>query len=126
MSNAITSAVILTKLTPKVDKSWKVEFMTQELGGKDIQVLGDLLGTEGYFAFSPNSEDIDNFQAPAEKADAGLGERKSLSERLYNTMFVYWKFIGEPDTFDIWRTKKMEQLINMYKEKLPEKKNGWQ
>lgn len=119
----IQAPVILEKVQPLKDKSWKLTVATRELGGKDIQALGDLLGSEGYFAFSPNPEDVDNFQAPTEKADAGMGETKSLSERLYNTLYAYWFYANKPgDDFDIWRKSQMERLMNLYKDKMPERK----
>lgn len=120
---AIKAPVILNKLTPRVDKSWKVEVETRELSGKDIQVLGDLLGSEGWFIFSANLEDLDNTPVPEEKAEAGIGERKSLSQRLYATLFAYWKYAGEPDEdFEVWRKKQMEKLMDIYKAKMPEKR----
>lgn len=119
----IKTPVILEKLQPLKDRSWKITFETRELGGADIQVLGDLLGGVGWLAFSINAEDIENFIAPNEKADPGMGEQKSLSERLYNTLFAYWKYAGEPEEdFDIWRKKQMSKLMSIYKDKMPERR----
>lgn len=113
---------ILSKLTPRKDKSWKVEVESRELNGKSIQELGDMLGSEMWVFFAPNSDDIKESDIPQEKAEAGLNQ-KSYSQRLYNTLYVYWKYCGEPeDNFEIWRTRQMEKILDLYKSKMPERK----
>lgn len=113
---------ILEKATPRKDKSWKLEVETRELNGKMIQEIGDMLGSEGWVFFAPNSDDINEADIPQERAEAGLNQ-KSLSQRLYNTLYVYWKYVGQPeDDFNIWRAKQMEKLMQVYKDKMPERK----
>jgi len=122
MSKAIKFPAIFIKATPKVDRSWKLEVVTRELRGEDVKLIGDAIGSEMWVIMAPNAEDIDNFQAPEEKADAGLGETKTLSQRLYNTLFAYWSYAGKPgDDFDNWRKQQMFKIMAIYKDKMPER-----
>jgi hypothetical protein len=113
---------ILEKMNPRKDKSWKLEVETRELSGKQIQELGDMLGSEMWVFFAPNPEDVRETDIPEEKAEAGLNQ-KSLSQRLYNVLYVYWDYIGKPeDNFSVWREKQMNRLMQIYKDKLPDRK----
>lgn len=113
---------VFSKMTPRVDKSWKLEIETQELSGDDIRQLGDVLGSVMWIVMAPNAEDIKDADIPEERAETGL-TRKSLSQRLYNTLFVYWKYANEPEgDFNIWREKQMNKLMDIYKSKMPERK----
>lgn len=114
---------VLEKLTPRKDKSWKIEVESRELNGESIRQLGDMLGSEMWVFFAPNAEDIKDSDIPEEKAEAGLMGQKSLSQRLYNTLYVYWKYANEPEgDFNIWREKQMNKLMDIYKSKMPERK----
>lgn len=113
---------VFSKMTPRVDKSWKLEIETQELSGDDIRQLGDVLGSVMWIVMAPNAEDIKDADIPEERAETGLTQ-KSLSQRLYNTLFVYWKYANEPEgDFNIWREKQMNKLMDIYKSKMPERK----
>lgn len=73
--------------------------------------------TEGWVAFSPNEEGMP--ELPKERAELDV---KTPSERLRNTMFVWYKqetknnrFTG---TFETFRNEKMEKIIDTIKNKL--------
>lgn len=113
---------VFTKMTPRVDKSWKLELETQELDGEQIRELGNILGSVMWAFLAPNAEDIKDSDIPEERAETGLNQ-KSLSQRLYNTLFVYWKYANEPEgDFNVWREKQMNKLMDIYKSKMPERK----
>lgn len=116
----IVYPAIFDSMTPRKDKSWKLIYETRELYGDDIKKLGDLLGTELWMLIAPNKENLDLEDIPKEEADAGLEGGKSLSQRLYNTMFVYWKHLGQPGgDFQGWRRIYIERIMDQMKAKLP-------
>lgn len=117
MSQLISLPVILEKMQPLVDRSWKLTFATRELNGKDIEVLASRLGTEGWIVHSMN-DDIKEADIPIGEADSGL-EGKTSSERLRNVLFVLWSQRGEPGgDFESWRLGQMNTLIDSVKVKL--------
>lgn len=115
--NTRTFPAIFLKMTPRVDKSWKLEFETRELFGKDIEQLANLLGAEGWLAYSPN-DDITMADIPEVVADSGM-EGKTPSQRLRNSLYVLWDQRGKPSgKFDPWYLGQMENLIETVKSKL--------
>lgn len=112
----VSLPVIFNKMTPRVDKSWKLEFETRELFGKDIEELANRLGTEGYIVHSAN-DDITAMDIPEIEADAGL-EGKSPSQRLRNTLYVLWEQRGKPVDFDVYYITQMNRLIDTLKARL--------
>jgi len=109
--------VIFSKMTPRADRSWKLELETRELNGQAIKDLADSLGSEGWNLFSTN-EEITKSDIPEVEADSGL-DLKSPSQRLRNTMYVRWEQAGKPDgAFDKWYLTQMERHIELEKSKL--------
>ena len=122
---ADTKAIVLlpaifTKMTPRKDKSWKLEIETRELQGDEVRIMAERLGTEGYWANSPNS-DIEATDVPDTAADAGL-EGKSPSQRLRSVIFVLWKQKGGKGDFDSYYRMSLERLIDYIKAELQEEK----
>ena len=110
--------VVFTKMTPRADRSWKLEFETRELNGQAIKDLADSLGYEGWMQFTANEDEALSFEVPEVNADSGL-ELKSPSQRLRNTMYVRWEQAGKPDgAFDKWYIVQMERHIELEKSKL--------
>lgn len=117
MSQKVVLPVILTKMAPRVDRSWVLSLETRELNGKDIEVLANRLGTEGWIVHSPN-DDITAADVPTAEADSGL-EGKTSSERLRNVLYVLWSQRNEPGgDFETWRIGQMNNLIDIVKAKL--------
>lgn len=110
---------IFTKMTPRKDKSWKLEIETRELAGEDVRIMADRLGTEGYWLNSPNS-DIQAVDIPTTEADSGL-EGKTPSQRLRSTLFVLWQQVGEPDDFNRFYATNIEKMIDVVKARLEDK-----
>lgn len=98
------------------DGSASLSFDTRELTAEEIFTIMSLRHTEGWLCFSPNNEDLEIPDEPAEL------DEKSPSERLRAVLFVYYKqeteagrFVG---LFESFRKEKMEKLIEMIKGKL--------
>lgn len=98
------------------DGSASMSFDTRELTAEEIFTIMSLRHSEGWLAFAPNEDELD---IPKENAQV---EGKTDSERLRNTIFVWYKqetkagrFVG---LFDTFRKEKMEILIEGVKKKL--------
>jgi len=115
MNKIFQVAASIEKIETLKDRTVKMTvYCARELPPEEMQKLFSLSSTEGWFLFSENTmqeKDIPKEQAPIEK------ERKSLSERLYNVMYLYHSQ-NFSDNFQVWRIKEMERIINKYKEKL--------
>lgn len=106
---------IFNKMTPRVDKSWKIEFETRELYGEGIKNLAEMLGAEGWLVYAPN--DLTQTDIPEVDADSGL-DGKSPSQRLRNVLFVRWEQAGKKGSFDSWYLSYINRLIDFEKSKL--------
>ncbi len=78
-------------------------------------------GQRGWFLFKSSEiaqDDLNLEELPTIVAEEG--EKKTPSERLRGVLFVYWKNVkGGKGDFNGFYRNVIEQLINMYKEKLP-------
>ena len=101
-------------------QSVSIVFETQEaLDPNDLAQLLSSKGATGWLLFKPTEQAIDEKEIPDEPVKEK--ETKSQTQRLRNTMFVYWKkVLNEQGDFEVWRTNYMEKLIDSFKEKLPE------
>lgn len=90
-------------------------YVSRELIGEEKAKLFDLEQKEGWFLFSENS--IQETDVPKEDAKVE-GQKKSPSERLYNTLFVFWNqnYSGQSQSFNEWRANEMEKIIDSYKQ----------
>lgn len=117
MNKIILLPAIFTKMTPRKDKSWKLEIETRELQGDEVRIMAERLGTEGYWANSPN-DDITEADIPDTEADSGL-EGKSPSQRLRNALYVLWEQSGRPTgSFEVFKAAQYEKFIEVIKGKL--------
>lgn len=78
-------------------------------------------GQRGWFLFKSSEivqDDLNLEELPAIATEEG--EKKTPSERLRGVLFVYWKNVkGGKGDFNGFYRNVIEQLIDMYKEKLP-------
>lgn len=98
------------------DGSASLSFDTRELNAEEIFSIMALRHTEGWLCFAPNEGDI---EIPEERAET---DEKSPSERLRNTLFVWYKQEVESGKFaglfETFRKEKMEKIIEGVKSKL--------
>ena len=98
------------------DKTLKLTvYVSRELPGEEKAQIFDLEQNEGWFVFSEN--EIQPKDIPKEKAEFE-SNRKSLSERLYNVLWVYHDQNYPTKDFNEFRAGEMERIITAYKEKL--------
>lgn len=105
--------VIITGMSLKADKSWKLAFETRELGGDEIAILTANLQAEGWLVYKPNEIRVED--VPKGEADSGT---KSQSKRLRDVTFILWKQLGEKNDFESFYRMRMEELIEVIKAKL--------
>jgi len=100
------------------DKTLKLTvYVSRELPAEEKAQIFDLEQCEGWFVFSKN--ELQEKDIPKEKAEIGTG-RKSLSERMYGVLYVYWQqnCQGKYPNFNEWRAIEMENIIEGYKSQL--------
>jgi hypothetical protein len=109
----------ITKLETQSDGGIRVVIDTQELSDpEELKQLFMLRKSIGWFSFKSNK--ITQGEIPDEDAMVEEGETKSPSERLRNTLFVYWKENkGGKGDFNAFYKETMEKYIQNVKEKLP-------
>jgi hypothetical protein len=109
---------IFSKMTPRVDKSWKLEFETRELFGEDIKTWAEKLGGEGFLVYGVNDTKALYEAVPEKPAHSGM-DGKTPSQRLRGALYVLWEQRGKPsDSFELYYASKMEKLIETVKAEL--------
>lgn len=115
MDNKFQCPAVIQGISTLRDRTLKLSvYVSKEITGEEKTKLFDFEQKEGWFLFSENPlqpKDVPKENAIVEK------NRKSLSERLYNVLYVYYNQ-NYSGNFEEWRQKEMERLINAYKEKL--------
>lgn len=110
------------KIETMSDKSLRLRFETQETDEEQAKAIISAHGKFGWLVFNEKAlTTIESLDLP-DITPEFRGE-KSPSERLRNTLFVYWKQMPEkPDEkkqdFEVFYRSKMEELINHFKERL--------
>lgn len=99
------------------DKTLKITaYISTEVSGEEKANIFNLEQSEGWLMFSENS--FQPKDVPQENAPVSV-KRKSLTERLYNVLFVYHNQNHRQESnFEDWRRQEMERLIQSYKDKL--------
>ena len=108
----INTRLIITSLRAKVDGSIGISASTPELSKAEKSEFFDLQNVELEASLKPLG-----FKVEQVKVEKGL-DGKSPSQRLRAVLFVYWKQQGEEGDFEVFYRQKMDNLINMVKEKL--------
>ena len=101
------------------DKSLTLKLETREVSPEEVGEIARYRGLECWVAIADVA--VKELDIPDEIVEF-KGE-KSLSERLRNTLYVYWDKVEKnkkQNPFESFRKIKMEQFINAIKEKIPE------
>jgi len=98
------------------DRSVSLTVETRELMPDEVLTILSLSGSEGWFAFAPNQEDVETPDTLAEV------EGKTPSERLRSALYVLYKqrieegqYVG---LFDTFYKEQLEKLIEFIKGKI--------
>ena len=107
---------IIDGVSSKKDRSLTIKLGTPELNPQDTAQLFNLANSQVWIAIA--DEVVTELDIPDTIPE--FKNEKSLSERLRNVLYVYWKQ-QKQDTykdFESFRKMTMERLIAMYREKL--------
>ena len=106
----------LDGLSPLKDGSMSLRFHTQELTAQEKLHLLNKHQTFGYLMFKEN--EFTDADVPKEDAS---DETKKPSQRLRAVIFVMWRQKGMEGDFDQFYNKKMNYIIEQFKDKLEPK-----
>jgi hypothetical protein len=113
---SVTFPATVTKMTTKVDRSIKVELVTQELAPADGNILFGFTGNLTQIAMAYDPEALVNIEPPKEDVESS---GKSPSQRLHSVLFVLFNQKPEGFTsFPLFYQHKMEKVINHFKNQL--------
>ena len=98
------------------DRGIRIIVDTQELSFEDEATIMKLRGSLGWFVFSDQS--IDATDIPNINIDPEIGETKTPSQRLRNTIYRLWETTNKSLDWDSFYKKRMDQHINIEKDKL--------
>lgn len=116
----ITLAAEFEGMQSRADKSWKLVFGTQELTPDEIGKIGGAQNNVCFLAINPNPFSKEQEKAINETKAELADEGKSPSQRLRGVLFVAFKNNSEGyEIFNDYYIKKMEQIIDHFKSKLP-------
>lgn len=105
----------ITGIRAKVDRSLGLSISTPELSTNEKALFMELQGLNLDLVITPREE----LNVETEKIDKEL-ETKSSSQRLRAVLFIYWKQLGEKETFEEFYRLHMNKLIDFIKGKLDE------
>lgn len=109
---ALTCPVILTSATTRADGSLGIRFSTPELKSEEKVALFELQGMEVDMLLQPRGE------VSAKCEVKGELQRKSQSERIRDTLFVWYKQLGEPGEWETFYRHETEKIIDGIKKHL--------
>lgn len=111
----------LAGFSPRADRSYKLQFETQELTGEQVAILADNYQGQGWLLFKPNAE-VTDADVPSVDADAGL---ESPSVRLRKRLWVYWKQQGKKGSFEAFYLAYYQKQLEAIDAKLePNERNS--
>ena len=120
MKQLFQTSSVVESISTRADNTLKIVCGTQELTPEQATILFGLKGKQGWLLFSENS--IETKDVPEEQAVEFKTDR-SASQRLRNTLFVYWSTnTGKTKLFDVWYKEWIEKKIAEIKDYLPEQK----
>ena len=111
----IQFSVIIDGVSKKKDSTLSIKLGTQELPPEDTAKIFELGGKQIWCGLAETP--ITRLDVPDEVME--FDNDKSLSERLRNTLWVYWDTkTKHTQTFEEFRKIQMEKFINLIKDKL--------
>jgi hypothetical protein len=117
-AQAVKLPAIFAGIQSKVDRSYKLTFLTRELHGEDAAVLLKFNQSECWLLVAPTEDAIDSVDVPDYKPETGT-VTKTPSQRLRACLFVAWKQAGEPGNgFEDYYGWQMERILDSIKQKL--------
>lgn len=113
--SAIKFEATLDGSNRKKDKSISVRLTSNfEMSTDDYSQIDRLLGSAGWFLFSPN--EVQESDIP--EAPAATSEGKSKAQRLRAVHFLIWKQSQVDELFETWYDRQFERVMDKLKEKL--------
>lgn len=115
----ILRQVTLDRASRKKDKSVSITFVTSlEQSSDQFKEIDELLDTHGVIYYKSNGDLTSSEIDELDSVDLEI-EGKTKSQRLRNVLYVFWKDNFEHETtFKDFYSKKMEELIEHFKNKL--------
>ena len=112
MKSIVTQGNI-TGIRAKVDGSLGLSVSTPELSSEEKVAFMSLQNLNIKMTIEPT----DDKPTDTMKVNKGI-DGKSPSQRLYNTIFVYYKQVKSVEEFDAFYRRHLEAVIDSYKAKL--------
>lgn len=110
---AIGHQGVITGIRSKSDRSLSYTVSTPELSVQEKALFMELQGNNCSFLIEP--EEIKEVEPYRVNSDL---ETKTPSQRLRNTLYVWWSQQNTSDDFDTFYKNKMETIIESVKRKL--------
>ncbi len=114
MNQAIQFNGVLTRVGTRSDGSLGITIETPALVPEEKLAVFNLQNIPCRITFLPNDAD-----AMPPKEIKGELSKRTISERWRATLFVWWKHLGEPGTFDAFYESEGNKAISAIKSKLP-------
>lgn len=111
----IKVSATLEKVSTMKDGGLNVNFHTQEVSAKKAGEIMAIKKITGWLIFA--TYDNEAVLVPDEPPPE-FQNQKSLTKRLYDVMFVWWKQSKTEQDFEAFRRAKMEAVIQWVKDKL--------
>lgn len=109
---AIHLKTIITSIRSRADRSLGLSVTTPELTVEEVAEFMRLQGMECDTLFNP----LTNEEPPVEiKSEV---QQKTQGQRLRSVLFILWDQRGRKGTFEDFYRDRMEEMINVIKEKL--------
>lgn len=113
---SIQFSVIIDGVTKKKDGTLSLKLGTQELPPEDTAMIFELGNKQVWCALAETALTEDNLDIPETMME--FKTDKSPSERLRNSLYVYWEAKRKDITWDIFYRQQMEKFIEHVKEKI--------
>ena len=110
---SIKTQAIITGVRSKVDRSLGISLTTPELSTQEKALFMELQGLNSEITITP----LDDKAEGMEKIDKEVST-KTQSQRLRAVLFIYWKQLGEKETFEEFYKSQTEKIIEHFKSKL--------
>ena len=110
---AITCEVILSSIRTKADNSLGLSFSTPELAPDEVMAFIQIKNMNLKMLLQPMGEEV-----PEVKEIKNVLAKKTQSERVRGTLFVWWKQLGEPGEWETFYRHETEKILDQIKSHL--------